>query len=190
MVSHCFITNIYISIYNKRTKVRTLVPSTFIWDRCQPLISFTTVFIIQLIHASFLLNRVFFVPLHVFFLTLIFPQISAVSQSWFSPLFSIHRKMSSSTSKIYSSPSSQSNNYLDVQFLLIDFDLSGVKSLQSCVPHMRYFSLNTIQKLNCADHLFIMFFTLMHYCLINEVCFKDRDLPRISEMEGSDSTQS
>ncbi|KAJ0830490.1 hypothetical protein HanPSC8_Chr15g0656031 [Helianthus annuus] len=39
----------------------------------------------------------------------------------------------------YSSPSSQSNSYLEVRFLLIDFDLFGVKSLQSCVPHIRYF---------------------------------------------------
>ncbi|MFS8013473.1 hypothetical protein Hanom_Chr14g01333371 [Helianthus anomalus] len=38
----------------------------------------------------------------------------------------------------YSSPSSQSNRYLDVRFLLTDFDLFRVKSLQACVPHIRY----------------------------------------------------
>ncbi|MFS7975499.1 hypothetical protein Hanom_Chr10g00881351 [Helianthus anomalus] len=38
----------------------------------------------------------------------------------------------------YSSPSSQSNRYLEVRFLLIYFDLFGVKSLQACVPHIRY----------------------------------------------------
>ncbi|KAJ0575414.1 hypothetical protein HanIR_Chr05g0212461 [Helianthus annuus] len=51
--------------------------------------------------------------------------------------------MSSPTSKIYffysSTASSQSNSYLEVRFMLIDFDLFGVKSLQSCVPHVRYF---------------------------------------------------
>ncbi|MFS8004871.1 putative glycerol-3-phosphate dehydrogenase (NAD(+)) [Helianthus anomalus] len=47
----------------------------------------------------------------------------------------------------YSSPSSQSNRYLEVRFLLIYFDLFGVKSLQACVPHIRYI-LNSPRKFN------------------------------------------
>ncbi|MFS7908442.1 hypothetical protein Hanom_Chr01g00083181 [Helianthus anomalus] len=78
------------------------------------------------------------------FLTLIISpkfQISVVSLFWFSPLFSIDSS-TSNTSKIYffySSPSSQCKSYLEVRFLFIDFDLFGVKSSQSCVPHIRYF---------------------------------------------------
>ncbi|MFS7999383.1 hypothetical protein Hanom_Chr12g01165431 [Helianthus anomalus] len=61
-----------ISIYNKRTKVGTPVPFTFISDRCQPLILFAIVFITQPIHASLLLNQGFFCFFtSLFFLTLI-----------------------------------------------------------------------------------------------------------------------
>uniref|UniRef100_A0A251SNE6 Uncharacterized protein n=1 Tax=Helianthus annuus TaxID=4232 RepID=A0A251SNE6_HELAN len=38
----------------------------------------------------------------------------------------------------YSSPSSQCTSYLEVRFMLIDFDLYGVKSLQACVSRIRY----------------------------------------------------